>query len=35
MGVMTDDEIMEVIGNTNLDTDDFVNVEEINSSIQD
>ena len=35
MGVMTDDEIMEVIGNTNLDTDDFVNVEEINSSVQD
>lgn len=35
MGVMSDDEIMEVIGNTNLDSDDFVNVEEINSSIQD
>lgn len=35
MGVMSDDEIMEVIGNTNLDTDDFVNVEDINSSIQD
>lgn len=35
MGVMSDDEIMEVIGNTNLDSDDFVNVEEINSSNQD
>lgn len=35
MGVMTDDEIMEVIGNTNLDTDDFVNVEEVTSSTQD
>ena len=35
MGVMSDDEIMEVIGNTNLDSDDFINVEEINSSNQD
>ena len=35
MGVMSDDEIMEVIGNTNLDSDDFINVEEINSSTQD
>ena len=35
MGVMSDDEIMEVIGNTNLDSDDFINVEEVNSSTQD
>lgn len=35
MGVMSDDEIMEVIGNTNLDSDDFINVEEVNSSNQD
>ena len=35
MGVMSDDEIMEVIGNTNLDSDDFVNIEEVNSSTQD
>ena len=35
MGLMSDDEIMEVIGNTNLDSDDFINVEEINSSNQD
>lgn len=35
MGVMSDDEIMEVIGNTNLDSDDFVNIEEVNFSTQD
>ena len=35
MGVMSDDEIMEVIGNTNLDSDDFINVEEVDSSNQD
>lgn len=35
MGVMSDDEIMEVIGNTNLDSDDFINIEEVNSSTQD
>jgi hypothetical protein len=35
MGVMTDDEIAEVVGNTNLDTDDFINVEPIEGSNQD
>ena len=35
MGVMSDDEIMEVIGNTNLDSDNFVNMEEIETSNQD
>ena len=35
MGVMTDDEIMEVIGNTNLDSDDFINVEPVDGSNQD
>lgn len=35
MGVMTDDEIVEVVGNTNLDTDDFINIEPIEGSNQD
>ena len=30
-----EDEIMEVIGNTNLDSDNFVNMEEIETSNQD